>query len=59
MPFSFPITIESTLQEIRDRASVLDLDSKAIVTCGVRDVYGEDTMIEDQFVIPWSLSVAW
>ncbi|EEF46387.1 malic enzyme, putative [Ricinus communis] len=52
------IMMESTLQEMRDGASVLDLDPKSTVAGGVRDVYGEDTATEDQFVTPWSLSVA-
>ncbi|KDP40863.1 hypothetical protein JCGZ_24862 [Jatropha curcas] len=53
------VVMESSLQEIRDGASVLDFDSdKATVTGGVRDVYGEDTATEDQLVTPWSLSVA-
>ncbi|KAF2323471.1 hypothetical protein GH714_035638 [Hevea brasiliensis] len=43
---------------MRDEASVLDLDPKSTVAGGVRDVYGEDTATEDQFVTPWTLSVA-
>ncbi|KAF2301147.1 hypothetical protein GH714_020424 [Hevea brasiliensis] len=50
--------MESTLQEMRDGASVLDLEPKSTVAGGVRDVYGEDTATEDQLVTPWSLSVA-
>ncbi|KAJ9179248.1 hypothetical protein P3X46_011058 [Hevea brasiliensis] len=52
------VLMESTLQEMRDEASVLDLDPKSTVAGGVRDVYGEDTATEDQFVTPWTLSVA-
>ncbi|OAY36607.1 NADP-dependent malic enzyme [Manihot esculenta] len=47
------VLMENTLQEIRDGAAVLNT-----VAGGVRDVYGEDTATEDQFVTPWSLSVA-
>ncbi|XP_030968098.1 NADP-dependent malic enzyme isoform X2 [Quercus lobata] len=35
-----------------------DVDSKPTVAGGVRDVYGEDSATEDQFVTPWSVSVA-
>ncbi|KAJ9190252.1 hypothetical protein P3X46_001476 [Hevea brasiliensis] len=52
------VLMESTLQEMRDGASVLDLEPKSTVAGGVRDVYGEDTATEDQLVTPWSLSVA-
>ncbi|WCJ40862.1 NADP-dependent malic enzyme [Euphorbia peplus] len=52
------ILMESTLQEFRDGASVLDLDQKATVGGGVQDIYGEDSATEDQLVTPWSLSVA-
>ncbi|XP_050232552.1 NADP-dependent malic enzyme [Mercurialis annua] len=48
----------STLQEIRDGGSVIEVEAKTTVAGGVHDVYGEDTATEDQFVTPWSLSVA-
>jgi len=35
-----------------------DVDSKPTVAGGVQDVYGEDSATEDQFVTPWSVSVA-
>lgn len=50
--------MESTLKDIRDGASVLDMDPKSTVGGGVEDVYGEDRATEDQLVIPWTLSVA-
>ncbi|XP_065866248.1 NADP-dependent malic enzyme [Euphorbia lathyris] len=52
------VLMESTLQELRDGATVLDLDNKATVAGGVQDIYGEDSATEDQLVTPWSLSVA-
>ncbi|KAJ9688324.1 hypothetical protein PVL29_014159 [Vitis rotundifolia] len=50
--------MESTLKDIRDGASVLDLDPKATVGGGVEDLYGEDFATEDQLVTPWTVSVA-
>ncbi|XP_058115233.1 NADP-dependent malic enzyme isoform X2 [Magnolia sinica] len=50
--------MESTLKEIRDGASVLDMDPKSTVGGGVEDVYGEDRATEDQLVTPWTISVA-
>ncbi|XP_034699189.1 NADP-dependent malic enzyme [Vitis riparia] len=50
--------MESTLKDIRDGASVLDLDAKATVGGGVEDLYGEDFATEDQLVTPWTVSVA-
>ncbi|KAK4838903.1 hypothetical protein QYF36_017432 [Acer negundo] len=43
---------------MRDGASVLDIDPKSAVGGGVEDVYGEDRASEDQFVTPWTFSVA-
>ncbi|XP_024020690.1 NADP-dependent malic enzyme [Morus notabilis] len=50
--------MESTLKDIRDGASVLDMDPKSTVGGGVEDVYGEDRATEDQLVTPWTSSVA-
>ncbi|KAL9339309.1 hypothetical protein Peur_068324 [Populus x canadensis] len=50
--------MESTLKEMRDGASVLDMDPKSTVGGGVEDVYGEDRATEDQLVTPWTISVA-
>lgn len=50
--------MESTLKEMRDGASVLDMDPKSTVAGGVGDVYGEDCATEDQLVTPWTVSVA-
>lgn len=52
------MVMESTLKDIRDGASVLDLDAKATVGGGVEDLYGEDFATEDQLVTPWTVSVA-
>ncbi|XP_021818758.1 NADP-dependent malic enzyme [Prunus avium] len=50
------VVMESTLQEVKDESSVVEL--KSTVHGGVQDVYGEDTATEDQLVTPWSVSVA-
>ncbi|XP_010249514.1 PREDICTED: NADP-dependent malic enzyme [Nelumbo nucifera] len=50
--------MESTLKEMRDGASVLDMDPKSTVGGGVEDVYGEDRATEDILVTPWTFSVA-
>uniref|UniRef100_A0A6M2EKC8 Malic enzyme n=1 Tax=Populus davidiana TaxID=266767 RepID=A0A6M2EKC8_9ROSI len=50
--------MESTLKEMRDGASVLDMDPKSTVGGGVEDVYGEDRATEDVLVTPWTISVA-
>ncbi|XP_044464429.1 NADP-dependent malic enzyme isoform X2 [Mangifera indica] len=50
--------MESTMKEMRDGASVLDMDPKSTVGGGVEDVYGEDRATEDQLVTPWTISVA-
>ncbi|RWR82701.1 NADP-dependent malic enzyme isoform X1 [Cinnamomum micranthum f. kanehirae] len=50
--------MESTLKEIRDGASVLDMDPKSTVGGGVEDMYGEDRATEDQLVTPWTISIA-
>lgn len=52
------LLMESTLKEMRDGATVIDLDSKSAVAGGVQDVYGEDAATEDQLVTPWTVSVA-
>lgn len=50
--------MESTLKEIGDGGSVLDLDPKSTVGGGVEDIYGEDCATEEQLVTPWTFSVA-
>ncbi|XP_059456373.1 NADP-dependent malic enzyme [Corylus avellana] len=53
------VLVENTLKEMREGSAVIaDVDSKPMVGGGVQDVYGEDTATEDQFVTPWSVSVA-
>jgi len=37
---------------------VADIDDNPTIAGGVRDVYGEDRATEDQFVTPWSVTVA-
>lgn len=43
---------------MREGSVIEDVDSKPTIGGGVRDVYGEDAATEEQFVTPWSLSVA-
>lgn len=50
--------MESTLKELRDGNTVLEVDSKSAVSGGVRDVDGEDAATEDQIVTPWTITVA-
>uniref|UniRef100_A0A2P2MKJ8 Malic enzyme n=2 Tax=Rhizophora mucronata TaxID=61149 RepID=A0A2P2MKJ8_RHIMU len=50
--------MESTMKNLGDEASVLDMDSKSTVGGGVEDLYGEDSATEDQLVTPWTISVA-
>jgi len=50
--------MESTLKDVRDGASVLELDPKSTIGGGVEDVYGEDRATEDKLVTPWTFSVA-
>ncbi|XP_028778961.1 NADP-dependent malic enzyme [Neltuma alba] len=38
--------------------TIADVDNNPTVAGGVRDVYGEDKATEDQYVTPWSVSVA-
>lgn len=52
------ILIENTLKEMREGSVIDDVDSKPTIGGGVQDVYGEDAATEEQFVTPWSLSVA-
>lgn len=47
----------SLLTEMRDGGAGV-IDSNSGVGGGVEDVYGEDSATEDQFITPWSLSVA-
>ncbi|CAI9093573.1 OLC1v1029106C2 [Oldenlandia corymbosa var. corymbosa] len=50
--------MESTLKEMRNGDSVLDMSDKSGVAGGVEDIYGEDRATEDQLVTPWSFTVA-
>ncbi|CAN0901483.1 NADP-dependent malic enzyme [Linum grandiflorum] len=50
--------MESTMKDIRDGASVLQLDPNSTVGGGVQDAYGEDCATEDHLVTPWTVSVA-
>lgn len=50
--------MESTLKDIRNGDTVLDMSDKSGVAGGVEDIYGEDKATEDQLVTPWSFTVA-
>lgn len=53
------ISMERSTEERREKGdSVLDLDPKSGVAGGVQDVYGEDQATEEQFITPWTVSVA-
>ncbi|XP_038712833.1 NADP-dependent malic enzyme-like isoform X1 [Tripterygium wilfordii] len=52
------VVMETSLQEMRDGSTVVDVDPKSTVSGGVQDVYGEDNATEDKLVTPWSISVA-
>ncbi|KAL0415184.1 UNVERIFIED_CONTAM: NADP-dependent malic enzyme, chloroplastic [Sesamum latifolium] len=57
------LAVENTLKEVTANApstssSGIAKDSNTSVAGGVEDVYGEDTATEDQFITPWTVSVA-
>ncbi|XP_028756206.1 NADP-dependent malic enzyme [Neltuma alba] len=52
------VAVETKLNGIKDDSVVVDVNGKPTVGGGVQDTYGEDRATEDQFVTPWSLSVA-
>ncbi|XP_047251315.1 NADP-dependent malic enzyme isoform X2 [Capsicum annuum] len=52
------VVMESTLKELSNGESVLDVKDKCGVGGGVEDLYGEDRATEDQTITPWTFSVA-
>jgi malate dehydrogenase (oxaloacetate-decarboxylating)(NADP+) len=48
----------SIIMATSNGSTVSDIDDNPTIGGGVRDVYGEDRATEDQFVTPWSVSVA-
>ncbi|MCD7466636.1 hypothetical protein HAX54_003547, partial [Datura stramonium] len=52
------VVMESTLKELSNGESVLDIKDKCGVGGGVEDMYGEDRATEDQTITPWIFSVA-
>ncbi|KAI4355587.1 hypothetical protein L6164_004345 [Bauhinia variegata] len=46
------------LKDIKDGSAVLDVENNSTAGGGVQDAYVEDRATEDQFVTPWSVSVA-
>ncbi|KAI7984959.1 hypothetical protein LOK49_LG14G01966 [Camellia lanceoleosa] len=52
------LLMETTLKEMRDGSSAIEVDPKSTVGGGVDDVYGEDRATEDQSITPWTVSVA-
>ncbi|RDX69637.1 NADP-dependent malic enzyme, chloroplastic, partial [Mucuna pruriens] len=52
------VAVEMPLKELKKESTVPDVDDNLISAGGPQDVYGEDKAMEDQFVTPWSASVA-
>ncbi|GFQ05665.1 NADP-dependent malic enzyme chloroplastic [Phtheirospermum japonicum] len=57
------VLMESTLKKMRENvqsssSSAIEKDSKSSVSGGVEDVYGEDSATEDQYITPWTVTVA-
>ncbi|KAB1204338.1 NADP-dependent malic enzyme [Morella rubra] len=51
--------MERTLKEMRNGGdSMVNVEDKSGYGGGVQDVYGEDSVTEDQLVTPWTVSVA-
>lgn len=59
------VMIENTLKEMRENGpssssqqQVIEIESTSTVGGGVEDVYGEDSATEDQYITPWTVTVA-
>ncbi|KAL6537508.1 hypothetical protein OROMI_026042 [Orobanche minor] len=57
------VLMENTLKEMRENApssssSAIEKEPKSSVGGGVEDVYGEDSATEDQYMTPWTVTVA-
>lgn len=57
------VLTENILNAMRENAptissSVIEKDSKSSIGGGEEDVYGEDSATEDQYVTPWTVTVA-
>ncbi|KAK6148808.1 hypothetical protein DH2020_016333 [Rehmannia glutinosa] len=57
------VLMENTLNKMKENAPstsspVIEKDSKSTVGGGVEDVYGEDSATEDQYITPWTVTVA-
>ncbi|KAL6585076.1 hypothetical protein OROMI_004365 [Orobanche minor] len=58
------VLMENTLKKMRENAPsapsslAIEKDSKSTVGGGVEDVYGEDSATEDQYITPWTVTVA-
>lgn len=60
------VLMENTLKEMRENApssssapsQVTEIEPASTVGGGVEDVYGEDTATEDQYITPWTVTVA-
>ncbi|PON88555.1 Malic oxidoreductase [Trema orientale] len=52
------VVMESVVKETREALAAVEVEQESAVGGGVQDVYGEDTATEDQYVTPWSVSVA-
>ncbi|KAL6563265.1 hypothetical protein OROHE_005852 [Orobanche hederae] len=57
------VLMENTLKEMRENApssssSAIEKEPKSSIGGGVEDVYGEDSATEDQYITPWTVTVA-
>ncbi|XP_062087565.1 NADP-dependent malic enzyme [Humulus lupulus] len=52
------VVMESVAKETREALTVVEEEQKSAVGGGVEDVYGADSGTEDQYITPWSVSVA-
>ncbi|PON54350.1 Malic oxidoreductase [Parasponia andersonii] len=52
------VVMESVVKETGEALAAVEVEQESAVGGGVHDVYGEDTATEDQYVTPWSVSVA-
>lgn len=52
------VVMENAVKETREALTAVEVEQKSGVAGGVHDVHGVDSATEDQFVTPWSVSVA-
>lgn len=53
------VVMETVVKETREALTPVEVEQKSAIGGGAQeDVYGDDSATEDQFVTPWSVSVA-